>query len=200
MWLNRARQVTLRSDEMTDASKVFLRETAAVGGPLPRDLMPERVKDFYDEIAGRADALIGRAREAIDGLLPIHFGFIHNGEINAVAFRSDGRTKVARLAVKFSGGLSLFQSSLILLFATINVEGFRSVLTAPYVLAYAVAAYFTLRMSCVAATVSLLLYLTMRHGNCEALHLTFFLIVCSIYAAGIWGTAKLLRNLPFTNE
>jgi hypothetical protein len=74
---------------MTDASKVFLRETAAVGGPLPRDLLPERAKNFYDEIAGRADDLIGRAREAIDGLPPIHFGFIHNGEINAVAFRSD---------------------------------------------------------------------------------------------------------------
>ena len=99
--------------------------------------------------------------------------------------------KVARLAVKLSAGLSLLQSGLIFLFAVINVDGFRGALAGPYILAYAIATYFTSRMSRIAATASLLIYLTMRQGNCEALHVAFFLMACSVYVAGIWGTVKL---------
>src|SRR5271170_4388475 len=102
------------------------------------------------------------------------------------------RARVARVAVELSAGLSTLLGGLIVLFAAMNVDGFRNALTIPYVAAYAVAAHFTRRSSRVAAIGALVLYIPMRHGTCEPLHLTIFLTSCSIYAAGIWGTIIVL--------
>ena len=78
-------------DRKIQDAEIFRRETAALGGPIPRDSLPAPVKAAYDEVAERAEDLIACARGALDRLPPIHFDFIHNAAINAVAFRADGR-------------------------------------------------------------------------------------------------------------
>ncbi|SAK80520.1 hypothetical protein AWB81_03970 [Caballeronia arationis] len=72
-------------------TKIFRRETTRFGGPLIRKDVPPRGRAAYNDIAERADDLIAQARRAVKRLPPIYFDFIHNPQINAVAFRADGR-------------------------------------------------------------------------------------------------------------
>jgi hypothetical protein len=76
---------------MTDA-EIFHRETTALGlgGRLAVPLGNPAEK-YYGNIAERAKLLISKAREFLPHLPPIHFDFVFNGDINAIAFKSDGR-------------------------------------------------------------------------------------------------------------
>ncbi len=77
--------------EQPQDAEIFRRETVALGCPFRRDLAPAPVKAGYDAVAERARDLIACARRAVDGLPPIHFDFILNPTINAVAFRASNR-------------------------------------------------------------------------------------------------------------
>jgi len=74
---------------MTDA-EIFHREMTHLGGRLkvPSGSPAEKT---YGKIAERAKLLISKAREEVPRLPHIHFDFVFNGDINAYAFKSDGR-------------------------------------------------------------------------------------------------------------
>lgn len=75
---------------MTDV-EIFHHKTKPCGGRLNRDNLPERPRMAYAEIAERAEDLISSARRFLPRLPHIHFDFVHSGEINAIAFRSNDR-------------------------------------------------------------------------------------------------------------
>jgi hypothetical protein len=72
---------------MTDA-EVFHEETKQSGGRLDREILPDAANALFAEIEERASDLIETARRAMPLLPPIHFDFVFNGAINAVAFKS----------------------------------------------------------------------------------------------------------------
>ena len=61
------------------------------GGRFQREYAPDRVRTVYDEILERAVDLINSAKRVLPRLPPIHFDFINNKEISAIAFKSNGR-------------------------------------------------------------------------------------------------------------
>lgn len=75
---------------MTEA-EIFDTETKYTGGRWPYEQLPEPVKSAYTEVAERAEDLIGSARRALPQLPPIHFDFIHDAKVNALAFKAKGR-------------------------------------------------------------------------------------------------------------
>jgi len=76
---------------MTDA-EIFHNETTQFGGRLARETIPiEASRAFYAEIIERGTNLIDAARHVIPTLPPIHFDFILNGAVNAMAFKSHNR-------------------------------------------------------------------------------------------------------------
>lgn len=75
---------------MTDA-EIFDTEMRPYGGRLQRERFPAEAKAIYAEIVERAENLIGSARRALPRLPHIHFDFVYDGAINAMAFRSNGR-------------------------------------------------------------------------------------------------------------
>lgn len=72
-------------------SDLFHTVTASIGGRLPREIVPDKAKEVYDEIAERANDLIAVTRNQLPNLPPIYFDFIKNSSINAVAFKAGGR-------------------------------------------------------------------------------------------------------------
>jgi hypothetical protein len=69
-------------------SEIFHNETISFGGRFQRERAPENVKSVYGVVEDRAQDLISAARRGLPNLPQIHFDFILNGGINAVAFRS----------------------------------------------------------------------------------------------------------------
>jgi len=72
-------------------SEIFHNETISLGGRFQRERASEYVQRVYTEIEESAQGLIRAAQRILPNLPQIHFDFIFNGEINAVAFRSDER-------------------------------------------------------------------------------------------------------------
>jgi len=75
---------------MTDA-EIFDIETSYTGGRWAYEHLPERIREAYVEVVERAVDLIDSVRRALPQLPPIHFDFIHDGRVNALAFRAKGR-------------------------------------------------------------------------------------------------------------
>jgi hypothetical protein len=98
--------------------------------------------------------------------------------------------KYPRMFVRASAVISGFLSGLIIFFIAIDLGGYRGAipLALAYSFAYMLAAYWTLRMSRVAAISALLLYALMHHSNCGFLHMAVHLGICVGYIAGIAGT------------
>lgn len=76
---------------MNTDQELFESAMATTGGALCENKLEERARIFYADASERARDLIKSAREAIPKLPPIHFDFVANGQINAVAFGSEGR-------------------------------------------------------------------------------------------------------------
>jgi hypothetical protein len=73
-------------------SEIFHNETTYLGGRFDLDRADrEKVKIVYGNIRDRAQDLINAARRDVPSLPEIHFDFILNGAINAVAFKSNER-------------------------------------------------------------------------------------------------------------
>ena len=76
---------------MTDA-EIFDREMKPYGGRLDRRIPAGTpAESLYTQIEQAANGMILSARSHVPRLPEIHFDFIHNGEINAYAFKSEGR-------------------------------------------------------------------------------------------------------------
>ena len=76
---------------MTDA-EIFNREMKRFGGRLDRRIPAGTpAESLYKEIEQAANGMILSARSHVPRLPEIHFDFIHNGEINAYTFKSEGR-------------------------------------------------------------------------------------------------------------
>jgi hypothetical protein len=75
---------------MTDA-EIFDIETSYTGGRWAYEHLPEQIREAYVEVAERAVDLIDSARRALPQLPPIHFDFIHDGKVNALAFKAKDR-------------------------------------------------------------------------------------------------------------
>lgn len=58
-----------------------------MGGRFRGENAPEKVREFYDDVALRANDLIRCARDVIPELPHVHFDYVLNGNINALAFR-----------------------------------------------------------------------------------------------------------------
>lgn len=72
-------------------SEIFDHATAAFGGRFRREDAPERARNTYLDIQDRAQDLISAVRRDLPKLPDIHFDFILNGHINALAFKTSGR-------------------------------------------------------------------------------------------------------------
>ncbi len=76
---------------MTDA-EIFDREMKPFGSRLDRRIPAGTpAESLYTQIEQAANGMILSARSHVPRLPEIHFDFIHNGEINAYAFKSEGR-------------------------------------------------------------------------------------------------------------
>jgi len=81
-----------------DDTEIFDRflKSRGLGERFPRSAMPEELwKKSYGFITYWAESLIASARELVPGLPPIHFDFVHNQNINAAAFKAEGRYFIA---------------------------------------------------------------------------------------------------------
>jgi len=74
-----------------NSNDIFDRETKIFGGRLHKENMPSATRELYSEIADHAEDLIDSVHSVIPGLPPIHFDYIHNSQINALAFRRGDR-------------------------------------------------------------------------------------------------------------
>ena len=72
---------------MNTPSQIFEECIARFGRPL-RSELPIATREAYDEVKERAEDLINAARSHVPGLPPVHFDFIVNPGVNAVAFRA----------------------------------------------------------------------------------------------------------------
>ena len=76
---------------MTDA-EIFDREMKPFGGRLDRRIPAGTpAESLHTKIEQVANAMILSARSHVPRLPEIHFDFVHNGKINAYAFKSEGR-------------------------------------------------------------------------------------------------------------
>ena len=66
---------------------IFDHEVRQLGGRFRVEDVPENVRAFYDDISARANDLIKCVRDVIPKLPPVHFDYVLNGKINALAFR-----------------------------------------------------------------------------------------------------------------
>jgi len=96
----------------------------------------------------------------------------------------------ARIFARGSAAISALLSGLIVVFVAADAGVYRNVvpLALTYSFAYALTAYWTWRMSRVAALSALLLYVPMHHSNCGFVHMAVHLGICVVYAAGIAST------------
>jgi hypothetical protein len=78
-------------EEIMTNSEIFHEKVLSRGGRFQREITPEEVKNSYDAIVGNAQDLIRAAREVVPNVPEIYVDFIYNGNINAVAFKSDNR-------------------------------------------------------------------------------------------------------------
>jgi hypothetical protein len=96
----------------------------------------------------------------------------------------------AQIFVRGSAAISALLAALIAIFVAADAGIYRGVvpLALTYSFAYAFIAYWTWRMSRVAAISALLLYVPMHHSNCGFVHMAVHLSICIVYAVGIAST------------
>jgi hypothetical protein len=70
---------------------IFDQRTKRLGGRFPRAAEPDQVTAVLRDIQDRAQDLISAARRDLPALPEIHFDFILNSQVNAVAFKESGR-------------------------------------------------------------------------------------------------------------
>jgi hypothetical protein len=76
---------------MTDA-EIFNREITRLGLGYRKEISPDHpARKGYEHIRNIAEELIASAKENLPRLPDIHFDFIYKEDINAVAFKSEGR-------------------------------------------------------------------------------------------------------------
>jgi hypothetical protein len=76
--------------------EIFDRYMKDHGGRLKRDIIPAEVwQNSYGQIIALADELIASARSFCPSLPPIHFDFVQNQNINAMAFKAEGKYFIA---------------------------------------------------------------------------------------------------------
>ncbi len=102
----------------------------------------------------------------------------------------------ALIFARGSAAISTLLSGLIVFFVAADSRVYQSLvpLALTYSFAYALAAYWTWRMSRVAAIFALLLYVPMHHSDCGLVHIAASLSVCIIYAAGIASTMLIQKR------
>ena len=82
---------SVEAAQMTDA-EIFDREMKPFGGRLDRRIPAGTpAESLHTKIEQVANAMILSARSHVPRLPEIHFDFVHNGKINAYAFKSEGR-------------------------------------------------------------------------------------------------------------
>ena len=67
---------------------IFNHNVKRLGGRFPFEAQSSRITEYYKHFADCSIDLIGLARKALPELPPIHFDFVLNGQVNALAFRN----------------------------------------------------------------------------------------------------------------
>lgn len=107
-------------------------------------------------------------------------------------------TESARILTRVSAAVSASLSGLMIIFVVAGCGIYRSMvpLAITYSFAYAVTAFWTWRMSRVAAIFALLLYALMHHSNCGFAHMVVHMSICAIYVIGIASTVSVHQKRP----
>jgi len=104
----------------------------------------------------------------------------------------------ACILARVSAVVSASLSGLMIIFVTAGAGIYRGMvpLALTYSFAYAVTAFWTWRMSHVAAISALLLYALMRHSSCGLVHMAVHLSICAVYIIGIASTVSVHQTRP----
>lgn len=107
-------------------------------------------------------------------------------------------TESACILARVSAVVSASLSGLMIILVTTGAGIYRGMvpLALAYSFAFTVAAFWTWRMSRVAAISALLLYALMRHSSCGLVHMAVHLSVCAVYVLGIASTISVHKKHP----